>query len=246
MKILPKDVFTKVDVMGAPRLVEYWEEDPCMIERDVEYDAVSTTALATEEDEDSGGDKDEHDYHVKVEARFSVGEYDIEVLSAKQSTGLDRWLRDHNRQRTYERMCGFYGLDLYNLSGSMQAVIDFLEREDPELARLAYRRYGCLDPWADEPQGYGRNALIEGYARCEIGVIEMLKDLLAKRVDCFAEECDEWLDAQANARLVKDAEAYYRVMYRGSAASWNLRDTHMFDTLNMILDAKPNSKAIVW
>jgi len=121
--------------------------------------------------------------------------------------GFIRWLRDHNRQRAYERMCGFYGLDLYNLSGSMQAVIDFLEREDPELARLAYRRYGCLDPWADEPQGYGRNALIEGYARCEIGVIEMLKDLLAKRVDCFAEECDEWLDAQANARLVKDAEA---------------------------------------
>jgi erythromycin esterase-like protein len=70
---------------------------------------------------------------------------------------------------------------------------------------------------------------------------------LKRQVDCFAEECDEWLDAQANARLVKDAEAYYRVMYYGSAESWNLRDTHMFDTLNMILDAKgPQSKAIVW
>ena len=75
----------------------------------------------------------------------------------------------------------------------------------------------------------------------------MLKDLLQKQVDCFAPECDEWLDAAANARLVKDAEAYYRVMYHGSAESWNLRDTHMFETLNMILDAKgPNSKAIVW
>ena len=75
----------------------------------------------------------------------------------------------------------------------------------------------------------------------------MLKDLLQKQIDCFAEECDEWLDAAANARLVKDAEAYYRVMYHGSAESWNLRDTHMFETLNMILDAKgPNSKAIVW
>ena len=144
-------------------------------------------------------------------------------------------------------MCGFYGLDLYNLSGSMQAVIEFLDREDPELAKLAHRRYGCLEPWAEEPQLYGRNALIEGFARCEVGAIQMLTDLLKRQLDCFSPECDEWLDAAANARLVKDAEAYYRVMYHGSAESWNLRDTHMFDTLNMILDAKgPNSKAIVW
>jgi erythromycin esterase-like protein len=75
----------------------------------------------------------------------------------------------------------------------------------------------------------------------------MLKDLLKHNIDCLGEECDEWLDARANARLVKDAEAYYRVMYHGSAESWNLRDSHMFDTLNMILESKgPNSKAIVW
>jgi erythromycin esterase-like protein len=157
-----------------------------------------------------------------------------------------RWLRTHNENRRYERMCGFYGLDLYNLSGSMQAVIEFLEREDPQLARLAHRRYGCLEPWAEEPQLYGRNALREGYARCEVGVVQMLKDMLQHQLDCYSPECDEWLDAAANARLVKDAEAYYRVMYYGSAESWNLRDQHMFDTLNMILDAKPNSKALVW
>src|SRR3954471_21291471 len=158
-----------------------------------------------------------------------------------------RWMRGHNESREYERMCGFYGLDLYNLSGSMRAVIDFLEEQDPELARLAHLRYGCLDPGAETPAAYGRHSLVEGYARCEVGVIQMLKDLLQKQVDCFAEECDEWLDAQANARLVKDAEAYYRVMYYGSAESWNARDTHMFDALNMILDAKgPGAKAIVW
>jgi erythromycin esterase-like protein len=158
-----------------------------------------------------------------------------------------RWMHDHNANRAHERMCGFYGLDLYNLAGSMEAVIHFLEREDPELARLAHRRYGCLEPWAEEPQLYGRNALLEGYARCEVGAVQMLKDLLQKQIDCFGPECDEWLDAAANARLVKDAEAYYRVMYRGSAESWNLRDTHMFDTLNMILSAKgPRAKAIVW
>jgi erythromycin esterase-like protein len=158
-----------------------------------------------------------------------------------------RWMRGHNQDRTYERMCGFYGLDLYNLSGSMRAVIDFLDKEDPELANLAHKRYGCLDPWAEDPALYGRHSLLEGYARCEVGVIQMLKDLLQKQVDCFGPECDEWLDAAANARLVKDAEAYYRIMYNGSAESWNLRDTHMFDALNMILDAKgANAKAIVW
>jgi erythromycin esterase-like protein len=158
-----------------------------------------------------------------------------------------RWMRRHNEGRQYEQMCGFYGLDLYNLSASMRAVIDFLEEQDPELARLASRRYGCLDPWAHNPAAYGRHSLSEGYARCEVGVIQMLKDLLQRDIDCFAEECDEWLDVRANARLVKDAEAYYRVMYYGSAESWNLRDTHMFETLNMILDAKgPGSKAIVW
>ena len=157
-----------------------------------------------------------------------------------------RWLRSHNEGRAYERMCGFYGLDLYNLNGSMRAVIDFLDEKDPALARLAHRRYGCLEPWAENPQLYGRHSLMEGYARCEVGVIQMLKDLLQRQIDCYSPECDEWLDAAANARLVKDAEAYYRVMYYGSAESWNLRDTHMFDTLNMILDAKPNSKAIVW
>jgi erythromycin esterase-like protein len=165
----------------------------------------------------------------------------------REFDGFIRWMHHHNANCAYDRMCGFYGLDLYNLSGSIQAVIDFLEEKDPELARLAHRRYGCLEPWSEEPQLYGRNALLEGYARCEVGAVQMLKDLLQKQVDCFGEECDEWLDAAANARLVKDAEAYYRVMYHGSAQSWNLRDTHMFETLNMILDAKgPNSKAIVW
>src|SRR3954454_18364561 len=161
--------------------------------------------------------------------------------------GFIRWMREDNQQHPYEQMCGFYGLDLYNLSGSMRAVIDFLEEQDPGLARLAHRRYGCLEPWAENPAAYGRHSLVEGYARCEVGVIQMLKDLLQKQVDGFGEECDEWLDAQANARLVKDAETYYRVMYYGSAESWNARDTHMFDALNMILDAKgPDAKAIVW
>jgi MYXO-CTERM domain-containing protein len=94
VKTLPHDVFEKIDVLGAPRLVEYWEQDPCKPYVEEEYSRmmVKDEAMADEEGDDDSEDKD---YHVKIEAKFSVGEYDIVVLSAKESTGLDRWLRDH-------------------------------------------------------------------------------------------------------------------------------------------------------
>ena len=165
----------------------------------------------------------------------------------REVDGFVRWMRRHNSGRAYEQMAGFYGLDLYNMQDSMRAVIGFLEREDPEAAKVARARYGCLEPWAENPQRYGAKALHEGYARCEIPVMQMMQDLMQRNFNCLTAECDEWLDAAANARLVKNAEAYYRAMYHGSADSWNLRDTHMFETLVQLLDAKgPNSKAVVW
>jgi protein-L-isoaspartate(D-aspartate) O-methyltransferase len=161
--------------------------------------------------------------------------------------GFVRWLRGRNEGRALGDMAGFYGLDLYNLSGSIRAVIDFLHEADPEAARVARERYACLQPWSRDPAAYGRMALSEGYGRCEVGAVQMLGDLLARRMDCLGEECEEWLDAAANARLIRNAEQYYRVMYYGSAESWNLRDTHMFETLCQLLEAKgPDSKAIVW
>src|SRR5881275_3223411 len=98
-------------------------------------------------------------------------------------------MRVHHECRAYDQMARFYGLYLNNLRTPMRAVIDFLDEQHPELARLASRHYGCLDPWAENPAAYGRHSLIDGYARCEVGVVQMLKDLLQKQVDCFAEEC---------------------------------------------------------
>jgi protein-L-isoaspartate(D-aspartate) O-methyltransferase len=161
--------------------------------------------------------------------------------------GFIRWLRSHNEERAPEEMAGFYGLDLYNLGASMRAVIDYLDDVDPVAAEVARERYGCLQPYSRNPAAYGRMAISQGYAQCEQPAIEMLRELQRKRLQYIAEDGDEWLDAAANARLVKNAEAYYRVMYYGSAESWNLRDTHMFETLCQILDAKgPEAKAIVW
>jgi erythromycin esterase-like protein len=146
-----------------------------------------------------------------------------------------------------EQRAGFYGLDLYNLSASMRAVIDYLERIDPVMAKVARRRYGCLTPWQESPQTYGREALYAGYGRCEEGVVAMLREMCERELSLTEGDSEGFLDATQNARLVRDAERYYRVMYQGSAESWNLRDTHMFETLCQILDAKGSgAKAVVW
>jgi protein-L-isoaspartate(D-aspartate) O-methyltransferase len=158
-----------------------------------------------------------------------------------------RWLRVHNGGQGADAQAGFYGLDLYNMGAAMRAVIDYLDEEDPEAAAVARERYGCLMPWTREPQAYGLMAVKEGYGRCEEGVVQMLREMLQKRMELGDEDRDEWLDAAANARLVKNAERYYRAMYQGAAESWNLRDTHMYETLCQILEARgPGSKAVVW
>lgn len=157
------------------------------------------------------------------------------------------WLRGWNEDRPVEARASFHGLDLYNLSASIRGVLDYLDRVDPEAAAVARERYGCLTPWASEPQAYGRMALTSGYSRCEQAVVKTLTDLLEKQLDYAKEDGDSFLDASANARLVKSAEAYYRAVYYGAAESWNRRDTHMFETLCAVLEARgPDARAVVW
>jgi protein-L-isoaspartate(D-aspartate) O-methyltransferase len=158
-----------------------------------------------------------------------------------------RWLHGHNEGRAVEEMAGLFGLDLYNMHGSMRAVIDYLEGVDPKLADEARERYECLDPFSRSPATYGRLAVSSGYAFCKDQAVATLGDLMARRLELVRSDGEEWLDAAANARLVKNAEAYYRVMYEGNEESWNLRDSHMFETLCALLDARgPEAKAVVW
>ena len=146
-----------------------------------------------------------------------------------------------------DRKAGFYGLDIYSLGASIEGVLDYLDRVDPEAARTARERYGCLTPWRSEPARYGRMALSRGYAVCERPVTEALLALLHKRLDYLAKDGEAFFAAEQNARIVAAAEQYYRVIYYGDAVSWNLRDEHMFDTLERLLAHRgPDSKAVVW
>ncbi|WP_313803941.1 protein-L-isoaspartate(D-aspartate) O-methyltransferase [Sphingobium sp.] len=157
------------------------------------------------------------------------------------------WMHDYNGGRKETQRAGLYGLDIYNMSGSIGAVLDYLDRVDPEAAAIARERYACLTPWQTNPAGYGRMAISRGYANCEKAVVEQCRALLQSRLDHAVQDNDAFLDAVQNARLIASAERYYRIMYYGGAQSWNLRDNHMFETLDQLLDARgPESRAIVW
>ncbi|VTU21681.1 protein-L-isoaspartate O-methyltransferase [Variovorax sp. RA8] len=157
------------------------------------------------------------------------------------------WLRDHNAGIDAADRVAFHGLDLYSLYNSIHSVVGYLEEVDPPTAGIARQRYGCLTPWQSDPASYGYAALNPRYRSCEQEVVSMLGDLLHRQRIYTGRDGERFLDAVQNARLVANAERYYRTMYYGSRASWNLRDSHMFETLNDLLSFHgPASKAIVW
>jgi protein-L-isoaspartate(D-aspartate) O-methyltransferase len=157
------------------------------------------------------------------------------------------WLRRHNADLEPSRRTAFHGLDLYSMHNSIRAVLDYLDEVDPHAAQVARERYGCLTPWQTDPATYGRAALTGRYRSCEKEVASMLAGILARRREYALRDGERYLDAVQNARLVSNAERYYRTMYYGSRASWNLRDSHMFDTLKTLLDFYgEDSKAVIW
>lgn len=157
------------------------------------------------------------------------------------------WLRAHNADVEAGKRVAFHGLDLYSLYSSIRSVLDYLDSVDPRTAQVARRRYGCLTPWQADPATYGHAALTGAYRTCEQEVISMLADLMQKRRAYAENDGERFLDAVQNARLVASAERYYRTMYYGSRSSWNLRDSHMFETLKNLLNFHgATSKAIIW
>jgi len=164
------------------------------------------------------------------------------------------WLRTYNERQSADKRAGFYGLDLYSLRASMQAVLAFLDKVDPEASGRARRRYGCFDQFGEEMQEYGYAAGFGLHPSCERDVVTQLLELHHKRAEYASRDgrvaADDFFYAEQNARLVRNAEAYYRTMFRGRAESWNLRDRHMVDTLRELLRyldrVRPGARVVVW
>jgi erythromycin esterase-like protein len=164
------------------------------------------------------------------------------------------WLREHNDQLETSEKVGFYGLDLYSLHASIEAVLQYLEKTDPEAAKRARYRYACFEHFGEDPQAYGYAASFGLSPNCEREVIAQLLEIRERRRDLLKRDGlameDELFEAEQNARVVKNAEEYYRAMFLGRVSSWNLRDTHMADTLDALLahlDRRVGkAKVVVW
>lgn len=165
------------------------------------------------------------------------------------------WLRAWNDDLPDDaRKAGFYGLDLYSLHTSMEAVLAYLDKVDPASAKKARERYACFDHFGEDTQAYGYSTALGIADSCEDEVVSQLVELherateLARRDGRVA--ADEFFIAEQNARLVKNAERYYRTMYRSDISSWNLRDLHMMETLvaldDHLTDNGKRPKIVVW
>lgn len=159
---------------------------------------------------------------------------------------LVKWLRDYNDQYSkYEEKVGFYGMDLYSLYSSIEAVLAYLDKIDPDAAARARRRYACFENFEKDSQAYGYSASAGMTETCEEEAVRELVDLQRRAADYARRDrnvglagdriaADEYFFAEQNARLIKNAEEYYRSMYRGRVSSWNLRDRHMMESLEAL------------
>jgi len=160
---------------------------------------------------------------------------------------LINWMRKHNEKLPVNEKVGVYGLDVYSLWESMEAIIDYLKTNDPLLLPSAKRALGCFEPFGDEKgMAYAKSLQKYMSKTCESEVVRLLVDI-KKRARYFNTDLEASLNMEQNAYIAKNAEKYYRSMVRINQSSWNLRDYHMMDTLKRLLNFHgSSSKAIVW
>jgi erythromycin esterase-like protein len=165
-----------------------------------------------------------------------------------------QWLRAHNESRPAESRVGFYGLDLYSLHASIEAVLKYLQKVDPAGAARARYRYGCFEEFGEDTQAYGYAANFGLSRSCEDETVAQLLELRRRAGDYASRDgriaADDYFFAEQNARLVRNAEQYYRSMFGGRVESWNLRDTHMMETLEALRahveHTSGSARAVVW
>lgn len=158
---------------------------------------------------------------------------------------LAEWLKEHNSNKPFGKKAGFYGLDVYSLWESIGVIIHYLEKEDPEAAKLAKKAMNCFEPFGEEGTDYSRATMRKGPI-CKDEVINLLVDI-RQRAATYDQDPEAAFNAEQNAHIAANAENYYRTMASFGNDSWNVRDRHMMDTLNRLTDFHgADSKVIVW
>lgn len=156
---------------------------------------------------------------------------------------LAEWMRKYN-QNTASK-AGFYGLDVYSLWESMASILKYLETKDPQAVQTALQAYRCFEPYAEDPQEYAWSTRLVP-ENCEDEVIDLLLEM-QQRASRYDGDPEAGFNAEQNALVIKNAEHYYRAMVRTDSGSWNVRDLHMMETLDRLVDFHgPETKAIVW
>ena len=183
------------------------------------------------------------DHALDIAARFQ--RWPTWMWANWEVVALLDWIHRFNQNLPSAEQVGFFGLDVYSLHDSMMAILNFVKDKDPEALPTTEKALNCFAPHGLSGQDYAR-AVSLVRAHCEEEVIELLTEL-RRRAPFFDGDREEHFNALQNARVLKNAEAYYRTMLRPGPDSWNLRDHHMDQTLQDLLDFHgPDSRAIVW
>jgi erythromycin esterase-like protein len=159
---------------------------------------------------------------------------------------LADWLQQYNRQLAVNKKVGFYGLDVYSLWESLESIMAYLRKTDPQALKAAEAAFACFEPYRyEDGQSYARASQFVP-AVCEYEVVHLLKEIRA-RLPSYNTDHENVFNAEQNALVAVDAEKYYRAMVHGGAHSWNVRDDHMAQTLDRLLQYHgEKSKAIIW
>lgn len=160
---------------------------------------------------------------------------------------LAEWLQRHNEQRHPAQQVGFFGLDVYSLWHSLEAVMNYLHDRDPMALAAAHRVLRCFEPYGEQGANYAHASARKIPESCEQEVVTMLRELRRQEPRYERDGREDFFTAEQNALVVQNAEAYYRTMVRGDEESWNIRDRHMVLTLERLMHFHgPQARAIVW
>lgn len=184
-------------------------------------------------------------HQTEIEVLNSFDRWPTWMWANWEIAALTKWLRRHNQNIAPDKRVGFYGLDVYSLWDSLQSVREYLSQNDPEALQQAEKAFRCFAPYREDETSYAyASQLVPN--RCEEDVVKLLQEIRDRNRD-YESSNEQIFSAEQNALIAVNAEKYYRAMMAGGPNSWNVRDSHMAETLDRLLQFHgPQSKAIIW